>query len=75
MRFAAGITLSGIIGLIVLEVFKIIGPWVKSWVLAILAIAVKVVLIGLVLLFVITLVGVGVFFYKRGRRAGEEAYE
>jgi hypothetical protein len=75
MKFAAGITVSGIIGLIILEIFKIIGPWVKAWVLGVLAIALKVVLIGLVLLFVLTLVGVGVFFYKRGQKAGAGGYE
>lgn len=70
MKFAAGITVSGIIGLIVLEIFKIIGPWLKAWVLGALAIVLKVVLVGAVLLFALTLVGVGIFFYQRGKRAG-----
>jgi hypothetical protein len=73
MRLAAGITVSGIIGLILLEVFKIIGPWVKAWVLGLLGIALKVVLIGMVLLLVLTFIGIAIFFYKRGEKAGAGA--
>lgn len=69
MRFATGITLSGIIGLILVEVFKIVGPWVKVWLLGILGIAVKVLLIGFVLLLLATVVGVAFFFYKMGQKS------
>ena len=72
MRFAAGITLSGIGGLILLEVYKLIGPWVQGMVLGILVFVLKAVLILLVLFFAATVLGVGFYFYKRGERAGVE---
>lgn len=72
MRFAAGITVSGIIGLLIMELMKAIGPSLVSWTVGVLGFLLKVALIGLFLLAVLTLVGVAVFFYRKGQRARGE---
>ncbi len=72
MRFAAGITASGVLTLILLELFKIIGPSVQGWVLGILALALKTILVGLVLAVAATVIGVGIFMYRRGKKASVE---
>jgi uncharacterized membrane protein YobD (UPF0266 family) len=72
MRFAAGITVSGIIGLLIMELVKAIGPSIVNWIVGVLALLLKVALIGLFLLAVLIVIGVAVFFYRRGQRARGE---
>lgn len=73
MRFAAGLTVSGIIGFIVLEVLKLLLPSLAAGVLALLAFLVKIVLFGVGLVVVLAVVGLAVFFYKRSQRDRAEA--
>jgi hypothetical protein len=73
MRFAAGLTASGIIGLILLELFKLVAPVLKGWVVGILAVVLKVAAVVFALLAVALVVGIAVFFYQRGKRAGAGA--
>ena len=73
MKFAAGLTVSGVIGFIVLEALKMLMPTVTTWVMGILIIALKIVLIGFVLLLAASVIGIGIFVYKRGQKAGVEA--
>ena len=69
MKFAAGLTVTGILGFLLLEALKIIMVPVTAWVLGLLAIALKIALVGLVLVVVI---GVGVFLYRRQQKAEAE---
>ena len=73
MRFAAGLTVSGIIGFIVLEVLKLLLPSLAAGVLALLAFLVKIVLFGVGLVVVLAVAGLAVFFYKRSQRDRAEA--
>lgn len=73
MRFAAGLTVSGVIGFIVLEALKMVMPAVTVWIIGILTILLKIVLIGVVIFVVLALLGIGFFFYKRSQRAEMEA--
>lgn len=66
MRFAAGLTASGILGFLLLEALKILMVPITAWVMGLLALALKILLVSL---GVLTAVGVGVFFYRRSRRA------
>lgn len=70
MRFAAGLTASGIIGFLLLEALKILMVPITAWVMGLLAIALKIVLVtgG-----VVAALGVGFFFYRRSQKA-REAY-
>lgn len=69
MRFAAGLTASGIIGFLLLEALKILMVPITAWVMGLLAIALKVALVGL---GVVAALGVGVFFYRRSKKASAE---
>ena len=73
MKFAAGLTVSGVIGFIVLEALKMVMPAVTVWVIGILTILLKIILIGIVIFVVLSLLGIGFFFYKRSQRAEMEA--
>ena len=77
MRFAAGLTVSGIVGFLLLEALKIIMVPVTAWVMGLLAVLLKIVLIGILLVVgvvvVAVLIAVGVFFYKRQQKASVEA--
>jgi hypothetical protein len=66
MRFAAGLTASGIIGFLLLEALKILMIPITAWVMGLLALALKIVLVALGLTAAL---GVGVFFYRRSMRA------
>ena len=66
MRFAAGLTASGIIGFLLLEALKILMVPITAWVMGLLAIALKILLVTF---GAATAVGLGVFFYRRSRRA------
>ena len=73
MRFAAGITISGIISLIILELLQGIMPSIKAWVLGVLVVALKVVLVLFTIMVAVAVIGIGIYFYKRGERAHAEA--
>lgn len=73
MRFAAGLTVTGIVGFLLLEALKILMVPVTAWVMGLLAVALKVVLVVLGLLLVGVVAGVAVFFYRRSQRASAEA--
>ncbi len=70
MKLAAGLTVSGIIGFILLEALKILMVPITAWVMGLLALALKIVLVTLG--FVAAL-GIGVFFIRRSRKAREAA--
>ena len=69
MKFAAGLTVTGILGFLLLEALKIIMVPVTAWLMGLLVIALKIALIGLVLVVVI---GVGIFLYRRQQKAAAE---
>ncbi len=69
MKFAAGLTVSGVIGFIIIEALKLMMPAVTVWIIGILTILLKIILIGIVIFVVLALVGIGYFFYKRAQRA------
>lgn len=68
MRFAAGLTATGIIGFLLLEALKILMVPITAWVMGLLALALKVLLVGLGLA---TALGLGIFFYRRSKKARE----
>ena len=70
MKLAAGLTVSGIIGFILLEALKILMVPITAWVMGLLALALKIVLVALGL---VAALGVGVFFIRRSRKAREAA--
>jgi len=70
MRFAAGLTATGIIGWLLLEALKILMIPVTAWVMGLLAVALK---IALMALGVGAALGVGVFLLRRARKAKAEA--
>lgn len=49
MRFAAGLTLTGLLGFLLLEALKIIMVPVMAWIMGLLAMALKVVLVVMAL--------------------------
>ncbi len=69
MRFAAGLTATGVIGFIIIEALKILMIPVTAWVMGILAIALKVLLVSL---GAFAALGVGVFMFRRSRKASAE---
>ena len=70
MRFAAGLTVTGIIGFILLEALKILMVPITAWIMGLLAMALKIVL---VVLGLCAALGVGVFFLRRSQKANEAA--
>ena len=72
-KFAAGLTLSGILGFLLLEALKIVMVPVAAWLMGLLVIVVKVVLVALVILAAAAVIGIGVWIYKRGQKASAEA--
>ena len=72
MKFAAGLTVSGIIGFVLLEVLKFLLPTLAAWILALLTFVVKLILFGIGLGVVVAVVGIAIFLYKRSRRSREE---
>ncbi len=71
-KFAAGLTVSGILGFLLLEALKIVMVPVGAWLMGLLVIVVKVVLVVLVILVAAAVIGVGIWIYKRGQRASAE---
>jgi hypothetical protein len=72
-RFAAGLTVTGILSFLLLEALKIVMVPVAAWVMGLLVIVVKVVLIAVVILAAAAVIGVGVWLYKKGQKASAEA--
>jgi lipid-A-disaccharide synthase-like uncharacterized protein len=70
MRFAAGLTATGVIGWLLLEALKTLMIPVTAWVMGLLAAALK---IALMALAVGAVLGLGVFFFRRSRKAQAEA--
>ena len=70
MRFAAGLTVTGVVGFLLLEALKILMVPITAWIMGLLAIALKIVLI---VLGAAAAVGVGVFVYRRAKTASAEA--
>lgn len=68
MKFAAGLTASGIIGFLLLEALKILMVPITAWVMGLLAMALKIVLITL---GVVAALGLGFFVYKRSVKERE----
>lgn len=73
MKFAAGLTVSGIVGFIVLEVLKLLLPSLAAGVLAVFAFLVKLVLFGVGLVVVLAFVALAIFLYKRSQKHREDA--
>ena len=69
MRLAAGLTATGIIGFLLLEALKILMVPITAWVMGLLLVALKVLLITLGLAAAL---GVGLFVYRRSRKARAE---
>ena len=69
MRFAAGLTASGVIGFLLLEALKILMVPITAWVMGLLAIALKVLLVTF---GVAAALGAGFFFYRRSQKANAE---
>jgi hypothetical protein len=65
MKFAAPAALSGVLGLILLEILKIVGVPIGLWLLGVAMIGLKigVAIVGVVLL--LTLLAVGVYVFRR----------
>ena len=72
MKFAAGLTVTGIVGLLLMEALKIIMVPVSAWLLSVLVVVVKFVLILLAILAAAGVIGVGVWIYRRGKKASAE---
>ncbi len=73
MRFAAGLTLSGIVGFLFLELLKLILPTLATWTLGILAVALKVFMVAFTLMLGLGVLGLLLFLYRRSQRARVEA--
>ena len=72
MKFAAGLTVSGIVGFLLLEALKIVLVPVSAWVLGMLVVLVKIVLVAFVVLIFAGVIGVGVWLYRRGQKDSVE---
>jgi len=69
MRFAAGLTATGVIGFLLIEALKILMVPITAWVLGLLAMALKILLITL---GITAALGVGFFVYRRSQKAKAE---
>lgn len=67
MRFAAGLTATGVIGFLLIEALKILMVPVTAWVMGLLAVALKIVLVTL---GIAAALGVGFFVYRQSQKAG-----
>ena len=72
MRFAAGLTATGIIGFIIVEALKLLMPALTAWAIGILAAALKLALIGVGLLLAVGAVALAIFLFVRSQRAKTE---
>ena len=67
MRFAAGLTATGVIGFLLIEALKILMVPVTAWVMGLLALALKIVLVTL---GVAAALGVAFFVYRQSQKTG-----
>jgi hypothetical protein len=72
MKFAAGLTVSGIIGFVLLEVLKFLLPTLAAWILALFTFVVKAILFGIGLAVLVAVIGIAIFIYKRSQRSRGE---
>ena len=76
MRFAAGLTVTGILGFLLLEALKIVLVPVSQWIIAmlagLLAVALKILLVGSVLGAALLMGGVAFWLYRRQSRRSAE---
>ena len=77
MKFAAGLTVTGVLGFILLEALKILLVPVSQWLIgvlaALLAVALKVLLVGLLLGAVALVGGIVYLIYRRQKHRSAEA--
>jgi hypothetical protein len=73
MKFAAGLTVTGILGFLLMEALKTVMVPVAAWLVGLVVLVLKVLLIALVVLAVGGMVALGVFLYKRGQKSTAEA--
>jgi hypothetical protein len=73
MKFAAGLTVSGILGFVLYEVLKLIVPPLASWGLGVLLLVLKILLILVALAVGACVLGIVVFLVKRMKRTRAEA--
>ena len=75
MKFAASLTVTGILGFLILEALKIVLAPVAAWLITVLAVIIKIVLgvfvAGMGLLFLGLVVGVSIWVYRRYKRSQE----
>ncbi|MEJ2204388.1 MAG: hypothetical protein P8170_09775 [Gemmatimonadota bacterium] len=71
MKFAAGLTVTGIISFLLIEALKILLPSLTAWLVGVLLVVLKIALVVLGLVVALGAVGVGAYVYKRTRRARE----
>ncbi len=72
MRFAAGLTLTGLLGFLILEALKIILAPLSIWLLGVVVFLAKLML-GLVAAgLILVAIGLGVFLYRRYQRTEED---
>ena len=75
MKFAASLTVTGILGFLILEALKIVLAPVAGWLIGILAVAIKVILgvffVGAGLLFLGLVIGLSIWVYRRYRKSQE----
>ena len=72
MKFAAGITVTGILTLLVLEALKVVMVPLAAWIVGLLALLFKVVLVVMGLATAAAFIGLAVFLYKRFNRSKAE---
>ncbi|MEQ8331554.1 MAG: hypothetical protein RH859_13940 [Longimicrobiales bacterium] len=68
MRFAAALSVTGLLGFVILEALKILLAPLAAWLLAIAMVGVKLLLIVGAVVGACVAVGVGVYVYKRTRK-------
>ena len=71
MKFAAGLTVTGIISFLLIEALKILLPSLTAWLVGVLLVVLKIALVVLGLVVALGAVGVGAYVYKRTRGARE----
>jgi len=69
MKFAAGLTVSGLVGFLIVEALKILMPPVTVWLIGVLTFLLKAFLILIVVGIVL---GLGIFFYRRQQKVAAE---
>lgn len=72
MKFAASLTVTGLVGFLILEALKIVLAPVAAWLLAMTVVAAKMLLVLLAAVSVLAALGVGVFVYRRMNRRSAE---